>query len=85
MCKDAFSSHPFSDIDDMLLRLHCILEKSPRMCRKLSDIILMILRRCLNSLKVVTYPCELMEVAGLRTSGKLYSELPIDTVLTLST
>ena len=42
----------------------------------------MISRRCLNSLKVVTYLSELTEVAGLHTSGRLYRELLIDTGLT---
>ena len=53
----------------MLLRLYYLYEKSPRKCRELSDLV--------NDLKVfefnvVTYLCELTEVAGLHTSGKLY-------------
>ena len=38
-CKDAFSSHLFHDIDDMLFRLYYLYEKSPRKCRELSDLI----------------------------------------------
>lgn len=38
-CKDAFSSHLFHDIDDMLLRLYYLYEKSPKKCRELSDLI----------------------------------------------
>jgi TFIIF-interacting CTD phosphatase-like protein len=52
VCKDAFSSCLFHDIDEMLLRLYCLYEKS-------SDVnfqtLSMILRRYLNSLKVVIY------------------------------
>ena len=38
-CKDAFSSRLFQDIDEMLLRLYFLYEKSPRKCRELSDLI----------------------------------------------
>ena len=38
-CKDAFSSRLFHDIDDMLLRLYYLYEKSPRKCHELSDLI----------------------------------------------
>ena len=38
-CKDAFSSRLFHDIDDMLLRLYCLYQKSPRKCHELSDLI----------------------------------------------
>ena len=38
-CKDAFSSHVFHDIDDMLLRLYHLYEKSPKKCRELADLI----------------------------------------------
>ena len=38
-CKDAFSSRLFHDIDDMLLRLYYLYEKSPKKCRELSDLI----------------------------------------------
>ena len=38
-CKDAFSSCLFQDIDEMLLRLYYLYEKSPRKCRELSDLI----------------------------------------------
>ena len=38
-CKDAFSSRLFRDIDDMLLRLYYLYEKSPRKCRELSDLV----------------------------------------------
>ena len=37
--------------------------------------VLLMISRCLNFLKVVTYLCELMEAVGLHISGKLYSEL----------
>lgn len=38
-CKDAFSSRLFHDIDDMLLRLYYLYEKSPKKCHELSDLI----------------------------------------------
>ena len=38
-CKDAFSSCLFHDIDEMLLRLYYLYEKSPRKCCELSDLI----------------------------------------------
>ncbi len=38
-CKDAFSSKLFHDIDDMLLRLYYLYEKSPKKCRELSELI----------------------------------------------
>ena len=38
-CKDAFSSRLFHDIDEMLLRLYYLYEKSPRKCRELSDLV----------------------------------------------
>ena len=37
--KDAFSSRLFHDIDDMLLRLYYLYEKSPKKCRELSELI----------------------------------------------
>ena len=37
-CKDAFSSRLFKDIDEMLLRLYYLYEKSPKKCRELSDL-----------------------------------------------
>ena len=37
--KDAFSSHLFQDIDDMLLRLYYLYKKSPKKCRELSDLV----------------------------------------------
>ena len=33
-CHDAFSSHLFRDIDEMLLRLYYLYEKSPKKCHK---------------------------------------------------
>ena len=39
VCKNAFSSRLFSDIDEMLLRLYYLYEKSPKKCRELSDLI----------------------------------------------
>ena len=72
----------FHDIDDMLLRLFYLYEKSLRKCHELS---VNNLKEVFELLKVVTYLCELMEVAGLRTSGNLYRELSFDTVLTLTT
>ena len=38
-CKDAFSSHLFQDIDEMMLRLYYLYEKSPKKCRELSDLV----------------------------------------------
>lgn len=38
-CKNAFSSCLFHDIDDMLLRLYYLYEKSPKKCRELSDLV----------------------------------------------
>lgn len=38
-CNDAFSSHLFHDIDEMLLRLYFLYEKSPKKCRDLSDLV----------------------------------------------
>ena len=37
-CNDAFSSQLFRDLDDMLLRLYYLYEKSPKKCRDLSDL-----------------------------------------------
>lgn len=36
-CKDSFTSHLFHDIDDMLLRLYYLYDKSPKKCCELSD------------------------------------------------
>ncbi len=36
--KDAFSSHLFKNIDELLLRLYYLYEKSPKRCRELSDL-----------------------------------------------
>ena len=47
-CKDAFSSHLFHDIDDMLLRLYYLEKKSSRKCGELSDFI--------DDLKVFEFP-----------------------------
>ena len=47
-CKDAFSSHLFHDIDDMLLRLYYLEEKSSKKCGELSDLI--------DDLKVFEFP-----------------------------
>ena len=63
-CNDAFSSKLFYDIDDMLLRLYYLYEKSPKKCRELSELI------C--DLKEIyefqeggnLYLCALMEVIG---------------------
>ena len=76
-CNDAFSSHLFHDVDEMLLRLYYLYEKSPKKCRDLSDLV--------GDLKEVTYLYEQVEVAGLHTSGKLFSEWLIDMGLTLIT
>lgn len=38
-CKDSFCSKLFHDIDDMLLRLYYLYDKSPKKCRELSDLI----------------------------------------------
>ena len=38
-CKDAFSSRLFQDIDDMLLRLYYLYNKSPKKSRELSDLV----------------------------------------------
>ena len=38
-CCDAFSSRLFRDIDEMLLRLYYLYEKSPKKCRDLSDLV----------------------------------------------
>ena len=38
-CKDAFTSILFSNIDEMLLRLYFLYEKSPKKCRELLDIV----------------------------------------------
>ena len=38
-CKNAFSSCLFHDIDDMLLRLYYLYEKSPKKCHELSDLV----------------------------------------------
>ena len=37
-CKDALCSDLFTVIDEMLLRLYYIYEKSPQKCRELTDI-----------------------------------------------
>ena len=37
-CKDAFTSQLFKEIDEMLLRLYYLYEKSPKKCRELSDL-----------------------------------------------
>ena len=38
-CKDALTNHLFRDIDEMLLRLYYVYEKSPKKCCELSDLI----------------------------------------------
>ena len=38
-CRDAFSSWLFCDIDEMLLRLYYLYEKSPKKCHDLSDLV----------------------------------------------
>ena len=38
-CKDSLCSHLFNDIDEMLLRLYYLYEKSPKKCRELADIV----------------------------------------------
>jgi hypothetical protein len=38
-CKDALTSNLFRDIDEMLLRLYYVYEKSPKKCHELSDLI----------------------------------------------
>ena len=38
-CKDSFSSNLFRDVDDMLLRVYYLYEKSPKKCRELSDLV----------------------------------------------
>ena len=38
-CKDAFTSSLFSNIDEMLLRLYFLYEKSPKKCHELLDIV----------------------------------------------
>ena len=82
-CKDAFSSRLFHDIDDMLLRLYYLYEKSPKKCRELSDLI-DDLKEILNSLKVATYLYELMGVAGSHTRGRPYKESLIGMELSLT-
>ena len=84
-CKDAFSSHPFHDIDDMLLRLYYLYKQNHLGSAVNFQTLLMISRRWLNSLKDVIYLYELMEVAESCTSRKLCRELSIDTGLTLTT
>ena len=37
--KDSLCSHLFNDIDEMLLRLYYLYEKSPKKCRELGDIV----------------------------------------------
>ena len=38
-CKDSFISRLFHDIDDMLLKLYYLYEKSPKKCRELADLV----------------------------------------------
>ena len=38
-CKDALSSKRFKNIDEMLLRLYYLYEKSPKKCRELEDVV----------------------------------------------
>lgn len=38
-CKDSLCSHLFNDIDEMLLKLYYLYEKSPKKCRELTDIV----------------------------------------------
>ena len=38
-CKDAFSSQLFHDVEDMLLRLYYLYEKSAKKCRELEDVV----------------------------------------------
>ena len=55
-CKDALCSSLFSDVDDMLIKLYYLYEKSPKKCRELTDIV--------NDLKEVY---EFPEGGNLRT------------------
>ena len=38
-CKDALCSSLFSDVDDMLIKIYYLYEKSPKKCRELADIV----------------------------------------------
>ena len=38
-CKDAFSSQLFHDVEEMLLRLYYLYEKSAKKCRELEDVV----------------------------------------------
>ena len=38
-CKDAFKSKLFKDIKEMLLRLYCLYENSPKKSRELQEIV----------------------------------------------
>ena len=39
-CKDSFSSNLFRDVDDMLLRVYYLYEKSPKKCRELLTLLM---------------------------------------------
>ena len=56
--KDALKSTFFSTIDDLLLRLHFIYEKSPKKCRVLKDI--------MEELKACLEPSEMSSKGGSR-------------------
>ena len=45
--KDALKSTFFNQIDEMLLRLYYIYEKSPKKCRELEDVIIQ-LKKCIE-------------------------------------
>ena len=83
-CKDAFSSQLFHDVEEMLLRLYYLYEKSAKKCCELEDVVvnLKVSRRSLSFPRVETYLLEHKEAAGLHTNEKLCREFVTNTVLT---
>ena len=71
-CKDAFSSSLFSSVQEMLLRLYYLYEKSPKKYQEL-ECISKDLQQAFDLVKVVTVPLEAVEVGGLVINARLYS------------
>ena len=82
-CRDAFTSMLFTYIEEMLLRLYYLYEKSPKKIRELGEI--EDLKHVLNSQRVVIFLFAHRGPGGLTTSVKHCSVLLIGMVPILLT
>ena len=70
-CKDAFKSSLFKDVEEMLLRLYYLYEKSPKKSRELQEVVADL--KEVNYQVVETCPSDHTDQGGLVTEGKHYS------------